>query len=184
MSDPKATARLAGIVHGVVVQISDRGAVEVAVERVDDRELDPDRRRGLLVVFDLRFGERRLLDGRPHDRLRAAIELVGHGETHDLARDLRLRREGHGRVGVLPVALDAEALELLALHVDPMLGEGAALAAELDDRHRVLVLALGAVLPPRSSTRSAGRGSPSRARSWNRGRASPASARRCPSGSC
>src|SRR4051794_23657963 len=44
-----------------------------------------------------------------------------------------------------PVALDAEALELLALHVDPLLGEGPALAPELDHRHLVLVLALGAV---------------------------------------
>ena len=123
----------------------DRGALEVAVERVDDRELDPDRRRGLLVVFDLGFGERRLLHGRPHDRLRAAVELVGHRETHDLAGDLRLRRESHGRIGMLPVAFDAEALELLALHVDPFLGEGAALAAELDDRHRVLVLAASAI---------------------------------------
>ena len=45
-----------------------------------------------------------------------------------------------------PVADDAEALELLALHVDPVRGELAALVAELVDRHLVLVPALGAVL--------------------------------------
>jgi len=45
-----------------------------------------------------------------------------------------------------PIALHAEPLEFLALHLDPMRGEGAALAAEFNDRHRVLVLALRAVL--------------------------------------
>ena len=43
------------------------------------------------MILDLGFGERGLLDRRPHDRLRAAIELVAHGELHDLAGDLRFR---------------------------------------------------------------------------------------------
>ena len=42
-------------------------------------------------------------------------------------------------------SLDAQPLELLALHGDPVIGEGAALATELADRHLVLVLLLGAV---------------------------------------
>ena len=46
---------------------------------------------------------------------------------------------------MLPVALDAEPLEFLALDVDPVFREGAAFAAEFHHRHRVLVLALGAV---------------------------------------
>ena len=70
------------------------------------------------------------------------------------------------RVGMLPVADDAEPLELLALHVDPVLGEGAALAAEFDRAAPfVLVACPWRDIPPRSSIRSAGRGSPSRARS-------------------
>src|SRR3546814_16868840 len=53
---------------------------------------------------------------------------------------LRLGGIGHGGVGVIPVALDAETLEILALHVDPVFGELAALEAELEDRHGILVL--------------------------------------------
>ena len=51
---------------------------------------------------------------------------------------------------MLPVALDAEPLELLALHVEPVLGIGAAFLAERDHRRRVgqvrLLLVLGAVV--------------------------------------
>ena len=51
---------------------------------------------------------------------------------------------------MVPVALDAEALELLALHVEPVLGIGAAFLAERDHRRGVgevrLRLALGAVV--------------------------------------
>ena len=118
----------------------------VVAERERDRKLHPDRVRGVILVFDLGFGERGLLDHAPHHRLRAAIERAVRGELHQLARDLRLGREAHRGVGMLPVALDAEALELLALHAEPVLREGAAFGAEFVDRHRVLVLALGAVL--------------------------------------
>src|SRR5262249_61732385 len=67
-----------------------------------------------------------------------------------LLGDDRLGIEAHGGIGVIPIALDAEALELLALHVEPMLGVGAALRAEADHRGGVrevgLSLALGAVI--------------------------------------
>ena len=88
---------------------------------------------------------------------------------------VRLGAVGHGRVGVVPVALDAEALELLALHVDPVLGELRGTRARNSLTRRRVVLAPGPWrgTAPRSSTRSAGRGSPSPARSWSR---SPASA--------
>jgi hypothetical protein len=111
-----------------------------------DRKLHPDGIARVVLVLDLRFGERGLLDDRPHDRLRAAIELAAHGELHQLVRDRGFGVEAHGRVGILPVALDAEPHELLALHADPVLGEFAALAAEFVDLDLVLVLALGAVL--------------------------------------
>ncbi len=100
----------------------------------------------MVLVFDFRLGQRGLFDDAPHHRLRAAIEQPVFGEFHDLARDGRFRRIGHGEIGMIPVATDPQALELLALHIDPMLGEGAALAAELDRRHLVLVAALGAIL--------------------------------------
>ena len=122
-----------------------RRAFEIAVDRLGDRKLHPDRARCLLVILDLGFGQRGLLDRRPHHRLRAAIELVADSETHELAGDLRFGIERHRGVGVVPVTLDRETLELLALHVDPFLGESPAFAAELDDRNVVLVLALRAI---------------------------------------
>ncbi len=141
-----------GIVQGVVVQITTetRSIDNVAQPYSSSRTPIGNATQIvslLILVLDLGLGERGLLHHRPHHRLRAAIELAGRGELHHLAGDLRLGRESHGRVGVVPVAVDAEALELLALHVDPVLGEGAAFLAELDHRPDVvLVLALGAVL--------------------------------------
>ncbi len=46
---------------------------------------------------------------------------------------------------MVPVAIDAEPLQLLALHIDPMLRVGAALGAELARWDLVLVELLGAV---------------------------------------
>ena len=105
--------------------------------------------RDVVLVFDLGFGERGLLHHRPHHRLRAAIERAVVRELHQLARDLRLGGEVHGGVGMGPVALDAEPLELLALHVDPVLARRRGTRGGIRPwrRHRhVLVLALGAVL--------------------------------------
>ena len=112
----------------------------------DDREGDVDRVRRVVVILDLGVGERRLLDHRPEDRPRAAIEAAVHGELADLARDLRLGLQRHGLVGVLPVADHAQALEFLRLDGDPLGGEVAAFLPELQDRHLVLVLAGGAIL--------------------------------------
>ena len=154
-----------------------------------DRKLHPHRIAGVILVLDLGFGERGLLHHAPHHRLGAAIERAVRRELHQLARDLRLGRKAHRRVGMIPVALDAEPLELLALHVEPMLGVGAALLAERDHRRRGRTGSASACSwsgssLPRSSIRSAGRGSPSPARSWNRSRASAGCASPRPSGSC
>src|SRR5690606_15552922 len=79
------------------------------------------------------------------DRALAAIEPAIHQELQALTHDLSFGLEAHGRVGVFPVALDAQPAELRALYVDPLLGELAALAAELGDGHLVLVAARLAV---------------------------------------
>ena len=97
------------------------------------------------MVFDLGLGERGLLDDRPQDRLRALVEPAIDQELADLADDLRLGRIGHRRIGIVPVADDAEPLEVALLHLDPMRREVAAFAAELVDRHAVLRLVLRAV---------------------------------------
>ena len=93
------------------------------------------------MVLDLGLGQRRLLDHRPHYRLGALIQAAIHEKSTDLADDPCLRRQRHGGVGIVPVALDAKADELVALYIDPFLREGAAVFAERDGRHRVLVAA-------------------------------------------
>ena len=98
------------------------------------------------MIFDLGFGQRCLLDHRPQHGLRTLVEAAVHQELAELGRDRGLRLVLHRRVVVVPVAVDAETLELLALHADPMVGEDAAFLAELRDRHLVLVLLLGTVL--------------------------------------
>ena len=57
----------------------------------------------------------------------------------------RLGIELHRQIGIVPVALDAEPLELLALHADPFFGIGAAFGAEQDRIDLVLVELLGAI---------------------------------------
>ena len=111
-----------------------------------DREAHPDRLARVVVVFDLRLGERRLLDRRPHHRAQAAIQRAVQQELADLARDRRFRALVHRRIAMLPVALDAEPAEFLALDAHPFLGIGAAFGAEIEHRHRVLVAAGGAIL--------------------------------------
>ena len=122
-----------------------RGAREVAVGG-HHRELHPDGEAVLVVVFDFGLGERGLLHGAPHHRFRAAVERAVHQEGLEFLGDHPLGVEVHGDVGVGPVAGDAEALELLALDVDPALGELAAFLAEGDDVDLVLVEALRAIL--------------------------------------
>ena len=122
----------------------------VAFAQFRDRESDPHGVAHMVLIFHFRFRQRGLLHHRPHDWLGAAIEQAVFGEFHDLAGDLRLRVKAHGGVGMGPVAGHAEALEFLALGVEPALRIGAALPAEGDHGGAVgelgLGLALGAVI--------------------------------------
>ena len=121
----------------------DGRAVEIAAG--DNRKLHENRVARMLVIFDLGFGERGPFHDRPHHGLRAAIKLAGGRELHQLGRDHGFGAEIHRRVRTIPIADHAQALELLALHLDPFVGVGAAFLAEIDDRHLVLVLAGGPV---------------------------------------
>ena len=122
----------------------------VAFAQFRDGEGDPYGVAHMVLVFHFRFRQRGLLHHRPHDGLGAAIEQAVFGEFHDLACDLGLRVKAHGGVGMGPVAGHAEALEFLALGVEPALRIGAALAAKGDHGGAVgelgLGLALGAVI--------------------------------------
>ena len=111
-----------------------------------DRKADPDRRRDVLVVFDLGLGQRRALDDRPEHRLEALVEAAVEQELVDLADDLRLGAVAHRQVRIVPVADDAESLELLPLHCDPVLGELAAFLAQ--SQHRDVVLAAAGLAVP------------------------------------
>ena len=110
------------------------------------RKLHPHHRHLAVVVFHFGFGERRAFHRAPHDRLGAADEAAFHRHVEEFGDDHRLALEGHGEVGVVPFALDAEAAEFLALHFHPMLGIGAAGGAELVGRHGILRAVLGAEL--------------------------------------
>ncbi|MPL90964.1 hypothetical protein SDC9_37023 [bioreactor metagenome] len=112
----------------------------------DRAEPHPDRVRGVVVILDLGLGERRLLDRRPHHRLRALIERAVHQEFHEFLGDHRLGMEIHRQIGIGPVPGHAEPLEFLALHGDPVLGELATFLAEGDGVDVVLVQPLGAIL--------------------------------------
>ena len=148
-------ARLPGKVQGVVVQITMDAAT---AQRADcqraavrfDRKLHPHRIRRVVLVFDLGFRQRGFFHHAPHHRLGAAIQRAVGGEFHQLARDLGFGEIIHGGVGMIPVADDAEPLEFLALHVEPVPGIGAAFPAERHHRGGIpeirLRLALGAVV--------------------------------------
>ena len=138
----------AGIAHG----LDDRFRNVLSGSEFDfgDRKLHPYRIRRVVLVFDLGFRQRGLFHHAPHHRLGAAIQRAVGGELHQLARDLGLGEIIHGGVGVVPVADDAEPLEFLALHVEPVRGIGAAFLAERHHRGGIpeirFGLALGAVV--------------------------------------
>ena len=124
----------------------DRRAVQPRHRPAHDREPHCHRRAGMVVVLDLGLGQRRLLHRRPHHGAEPAIQRPVHQEAPDLAEDRRLARQIHGGIALRPVAQHAQPAELALLHAHPMLGIGAALGAEFQQRHRVLVLLGGAIL--------------------------------------
>ncbi len=121
------------------------GADQILDRRMGDLERHIDLGRNDILVFNLGLGQRGLLDRAPHHRLGAAIELARLGEFQQFRNDRRLGFEIHRHIGIVPVAIDPEALQLLALRIDPMLRIGAAFGAEFLRRDLVLVELLLAV---------------------------------------
>ena len=130
------------MVQGVVVQITTAAPLSAGTEALGHRKAHPDRRAGVVVILDLGFGQGGLFDRRPHHRAQAAIKRSVQQEFADLAGDGGLGRGVHGGVAVAPVALHAQAAELLRLHRHPVRRIGPALGAEIQDRDGVLVLVL------------------------------------------
>ena len=110
------------------------------------RELHPDHVALDIGIFDFGFSQSSTLNHRPHDRLGATVKLPRAGDLQKLAGDAGFRMEVHRQIGIVEIARDAEALELLGLDLDPAGGKVAAFLAKLVHRNLVLVLALLAVL--------------------------------------
>ena len=88
-----------------------------------DRKLHVDRGVVPVLVFDLGFGQRGLRAGAPEHRLLALINEALFDEDGEGADDLRLVGGIERQIRVLPIAQDAEPLELLALDVDELARE-------------------------------------------------------------
>ena len=85
-------------------------------------EAHEDRGRGVVGVFHLRLGQRRMAGTAPVDGLLGADDVARIHEVGQFARGGGLVGGGHAHVGMFPVAQYAEALEFLALGVDPLAG--------------------------------------------------------------
>ena len=112
-----------------------------------DRKLHPDLIAGVVLVLDLGFGERGLLHHRPHHRLRAAIERAVRARTSSArARSAPRRRSSWwcrdaSQSPSTPSRLNSSRCTSIQCSAKARHS-----ARNSIDRHRVLVLALGAVL--------------------------------------
>jgi len=75
------------------------------------------------------------------DRFASLVEPVPFGKACQLAGSRRLVAGGHGQVGMLPVAENAQSTEFIALDVDPFTGISATLFTYLGLAHLPLLLA-------------------------------------------
>ena len=114
---------------------------ELGPEVGDDREADVDRGRGLVLVLDLGLGQGGAAADAPVHGALAPVDLAVLEEFAQVVEDLGLVGRVHGQVGRLPGAQDAEALELVALDADELLGVSAALVADGRDGHVLLPVA-------------------------------------------
>ncbi len=93
----------------------------------------------MLLVLDLRLGQRGAVGDAPVDGPLLSIEQILRGDLAELANLLRLVVEAQRLVRMVPLAEHAHALELGALHVDELERVLAALLEELVFRERALV---------------------------------------------
>ena len=77
----------------------------------------------MILVFDFRFGEGCFVGNRPVNGLLAAVDQVGIYERCEGAENLCFVGRMFSFVLSIPVSQYAEASELAALDIDPMLGK-------------------------------------------------------------
>jgi hypothetical protein len=85
----------------------------------------------MVVVLHLRLGERRAAVDAPVHRLLALVDEPAFDERSERPRDVGLIAKAHRDVGVVPVAEDAQPLELSGHHPYELLGVRAAGAADV-----------------------------------------------------
>ena len=86
----------------------------------DHREVDVDAGRGLVVVLQLRLGQRRPVVEAPVDRLELAEDVAACHEVRQHVEDAGLVPRVERQIRVFPVPQDAQAAELVALDADPL----------------------------------------------------------------
>ena len=94
---------------------------------------------GIVLIFDLGLGQRRLVLGAPVHRLQALVNvpvLVHFAENTDF---VRLKAFIHGLIGVLPVADNAKALEAVHLALDVLFCVVLAGGAKISHGHGLVV---------------------------------------------
>ena len=124
--------------HAVVVEPEFRE--QRPALRVVRAKADVDRRRRVVLVLDLRFGERGLVVDAPQRRAQAFVEVVALRKVRQRLDDrrLELRRDRHVRI-VVPAEAHAHAQHLLALVVQPVERALAAGAPQLERIRRAKI---------------------------------------------
>ncbi len=93
----------------------------------------------MVLVLDLGLGERGRVIDAPVHRPRALEDRSFRQEFAERPHRVGLVLEIHRQIGIVPLAFDAEALELLRLDCDVLLGVRARRPPELERRHLVFL---------------------------------------------
>ena len=108
---------------------------------IEQRVLHPDAWRGVVLVFNFGFGQRRLVVHAPIDGAQALVHEVVFVKAVKGLEHHRLVLRIHGGVGTVETPEDADPLELLALQVEKLFGKLAALPAHVERAHLQLLAA-------------------------------------------
>src|SRR6267378_4038256 len=98
-----------------------------------DPKLHPDRRTGVVLIFDFGFGERGVVVDAPIDGLAATVNVALLHEIEESAGDGGLILMAHGEIGIIPAAENAKAFEIFLVLLDVARGK---LPAELSKLSR------------------------------------------------
>src|ERR1700719_4563473 len=97
--------------------------------------LHPNRGAGVVFVFSFGLGQGGLVKDAPVDRPQSLIDKVVLQKAIKNIENGGFVLRGHGGVGLLPPAEDADALELRALQIEKLLGVFPAFGTNVDRRH-------------------------------------------------